>query len=229
MTAGIISLCGAWGGQLAGGTKYNQRGMFENTEIRNQIVKPFLIKIGCDPMGQKPLPEPDKNSDLKKDLVANSNWLRKEVLKIIRGQGYHNDSTWFYKGAKICLIWQMWHLAFPKAKWILVRRRDSDIIRSCMKTSFMKKCGNEKGWQEWINVHKKRFAEMRMMGLNMFEIWPQDIINGDFHKIRAALESFGLVWKKEKVVEFVSPALWTAGSFERVIEKELNDVNLSCN
>jgi hypothetical protein len=227
MTAGIVSLCGAWGGQLAGPTGFNKKGMFENTEIRNAVVKPFLVKMGCDPLGQKPLPDPVKDPKLKLEMVNHAGWLRDRVLSIIRNQGYPNGQPWFYKGAKICLVWQMWHLAFPKARWIIVRRHDRDIIRSCVKTTFMRKCRNEQEWQEWIDIHKARFDEIKTMWLDVGEVYPQDIINGDFSVIKNIIKRFGLVWRKEKVVEFVTPSLWTARTFESVIEKELSDVNLS--
>ena len=48
MTAGIIHLCGAFGGKLSGPTTYNKKGMFENGTIRNELVKPFFSAIGAD-------------------------------------------------------------------------------------------------------------------------------------------------------------------------------------
>ena len=46
MTAGNIHKCGAWGGDMAGSTRYNRKGMFENTEIRNTMVKTIMKSIG---------------------------------------------------------------------------------------------------------------------------------------------------------------------------------------
>ena len=57
MTAGVINYCGAFGGQVAGATKNNRKGMFENNAIRELIVKPILRKHKFDPMGQNPLPD----------------------------------------------------------------------------------------------------------------------------------------------------------------------------
>jgi hypothetical protein len=54
MTAGIVHICGAFGGRMSGPTPNNRKGMFENEEVRNQIVKPYLSSIGADPLGQKP-------------------------------------------------------------------------------------------------------------------------------------------------------------------------------
>ena len=128
MVAGVINLCGAFGGKMSGPNKNNQKGMFENHRIRQNIVKPYLRKLEVDPLGQYPLPN-------IKGLDIPVNW-REDVIKIMIDQGY-KDGEWFYKGAKMCLHWPVWDYAFPNAKWIIVRRRTGDIVRSCLHTSFM--------------------------------------------------------------------------------------------
>jgi hypothetical protein len=40
MTAGVINICGAFGGVLSGPNKNNKKGMFENNRIRQDIAKP---------------------------------------------------------------------------------------------------------------------------------------------------------------------------------------------
>ena len=65
LCAGTTNICGAWGGSLSGPTKYNRKGMFENSEIRNAVVKPYLRRIGCDPMGQDPLPDIKSIKEIK--------------------------------------------------------------------------------------------------------------------------------------------------------------------
>ena len=57
LTAGIISICGAFGGNTTGSTPYNRNGQFENSHIRNRIVKPYLVRMGVDKLGQYPLPD----------------------------------------------------------------------------------------------------------------------------------------------------------------------------
>ena len=56
LTAGIINICGAYGGTLAPPNVNNRKGMFENTTVRQTIVKPYLREHGWDPLGQNPLP-----------------------------------------------------------------------------------------------------------------------------------------------------------------------------
>lgn len=151
LVAGIFNLCGAWGGQMAGPNRNNQKGMFENVGIKSQVLKPYLRSIGCDQMGQKPLPDIDM-------LVQRD--VRTPTLEVIKHQGYR-DGIWMYKGAKMCLFFPVWAQSFPEARWIIVRRPDKDIISSCLRTSFMRAYKDRAGWQGWVDVHKKRFSDTR--------------------------------------------------------------------
>ncbi len=208
MVAGIIHLCGAWGGQMSGPTQWNKKGMFENAAIRNDIVKPFLRKLGADPLGQNPLP--DVVDCLAIASKTGKTW-RQQIERIAREQGLGRE-IWFYKAAKACLTWPIWHAAFPDAQWVIVRRRESDIVRSCLRTGFMRAYKNEAGWQKWVYEHEKRFYEMQAAGLDIIEIWPEWMIaNEDFSEIKAAVLSLGLHWQEARVREFVDPALWQSG------------------
>ena len=208
MTAGIINLCGAWGGEMSGPNKNNKRGMFENPVIRNQMVKPFFRSMKVDPMGQNPLPDIDVVKLVSADFIIG--W-RLKIQEVLASQGYKIDSSqiWFYKGAKMCLHWPVWHRAYPDAKWIIVRRKSSDIVRSCLKTGFMRAYRNEKGWLKWIDEHKERFLEMKDAGLNIRYIWPQRMIDRDLTEIQRVVGELGLVWNQKGVEKFIEPALWS--------------------
>ena len=203
MVAGIVNICGAFGGTMSGPTEFNKKGMFENACIRNNIMKPYLKGIKCDPLGQDPLPKPFDGLPLfEPDLKV-------QVKETMKDEGYESGS-WFYKGAKMCLIWPLWNLAFPKAKWIIVRRRDEDIINSCMHTNFMRAYNNVAGWQKWVDTHKERFEEMKCRASSITEIWPEQFVeHGDFSHIRKVVEEYGLEWKKEEIEEFITPAWWS--------------------
>jgi hypothetical protein len=206
MVAGTVHLCGAWGGDMSGPTRYNKRGMFENSRIRNEIVKPHLRRIGCDPLGQNPLPDIKQYRYIP--AIAVADW-RKQISKIILNQGYDDKSPWFYKGAKMCLSWPLWNGAFPQAKWIIVRRDDGDIINSCLKTGFMRAFKDAKGWQGWIDEHKKRFQEMHEAGMRIREVWPAKMVAGNFEEMKSVIEDYGLEWNEQAVLEFISPAFWS--------------------
>lgn len=203
MTAGVIHKCGAWGGELAKATPYNKKGMFENRAIVRSMVKPLLEKVGADPMGQKPLP---KITDF--DTVDSNKW-RESFLREMKHQGYKEDSNiLMYKGAKMCLMWPLWDKAFPEAKWIIVRRRSEDIINSCLKTGFMHRYRDREGWLFWVKEHVKRFREMFEDRLDIMEVFPQEMIDGNYTEIESVIKWAGLEWKEKEVKEFISPDLW---------------------
>jgi hypothetical protein len=211
LCAGSINICGAWGGQLSGPTKYNRKGMFENSEIRNAIVKPYLRDIGCDPLGQKPLPDINKVRDVNSLMVAR--W-RKQIVDLVRKQGY-KDGPWFYKGAKMCLMWPLWNAAFPDAHWVVVRRDSEDIVTSCLKTSFMRAYRSRSGWLQWVAEHEMRFEEMYDAKLKVQEVWPQRAINGDLTQLQMVVNNLGLDWKFDEVKGFIEPTLWHKSKRER--------------
>lgn len=212
MVAGAINICGAFGGMMSGPNRNNQKGMFENSRIREEITKPYLRGINMDPMGQYPLPD-------IKSLPIPSDW-RAKVEEVIRHEGY-KGGPWFYKGAKMCLFWPVWHYAFPRAKWIIVRRRSADIADSCLKTAFMRAFRNpairklvgapteRDGWIWWIRQHLDRFREMQDEGLNTRIVWPERMVDADYEDIKDAIEWLGLKWDS-KVLEFIDPKLWKA-------------------
>lgn len=204
--AGIVHICGAWGGKMAGPNSNNKKGMFENTEIRNGIVKPFLRKFGFDPLCQNPLPDDD--AILLWGTEEYGAYWETQIVREIRKQGYRSG-PWFYKGAKMVLMWSLWHKAFPFAKWIYVNRDKEDIISSCLKTGFMRAYKGREGWSSWVDVHIKRKQEMIEAGIKIIDITPHKFIKeNDFEEIKQVVLGLGLTWREEKVRAFVSPNLW---------------------
>jgi len=201
LIAGIVELSGAFGGTTCGRTTANKKGQFENVEIRNGIVKPYLKAIGADPMAQKPLPDVEH--------LEPFNELREAIMNVICRHGYRSG-PWYYKGAKMCLLFPLFHKAFPHAKWIIVRRNDEDIIDSCLRTSFMKKCKGKEGWQRWVDHHKYCFELMKKSDLWTKEICPSIFMSGNFEAIKTLItEDLGLCWNQKKIEEFVDPSMYT--------------------
>jgi len=216
LTAGIINICGGWGGELCGHTPYNPKGQFENLPIVKGMVKPFLRAHGWDPLGQGPLPDPDKVDKIATKEFC-TRWHARIVNEIVR-QGYPTPEKtlgtsgslkpWFYKGAKLCLIWQVWARAFPKAKWLLVYRKDDLTVDSCMRTPFMRKYKTRDGWQKWVNFHWAQFGAMVEAGLNVNFLNSGNLIERDYVSMKIAIETLGLTWKQEKIDEFIEPRIW---------------------
>ena len=210
LTAGIVHLCGAWGGVMFGANNNNKKGMFENSEIRQDLTKPYLRALKVDPLGQNPLPDLSNPELVERLITDGRTWWRSKVSGAIQRQGYI-EGPWFYKGAKMCLIWPLWDAAFPQAKWIIVRRSTDDIAASCMRTGFMRAYRTMEGWRAWVKIHENRFTEMKLAGLDIKEIWPQQIIRGELSGIKGILNWIGLPFNEDKILDFVSPSLWKEG------------------
>lgn len=201
MIGEIVRLCGVFAG------KTNQ--ICENTEILNNIVRPYLQSIGTDPNGQYPLPNIN-------ELNIPISWTE-NVLRIIAEQG-NSTGTWMYKSSSMCLMYPIWNYAFPNAKWIIVRRKDDDIVESCMHTTYMNAFNSEENqraveatnkkdaWYWWVRQHNRRFAEMVEYGLNCKQIHPERMVNGDYSQIQEMLEWLGLQWDS-KILNLIEPKL----------------------
>lgn len=209
LVAGVLHYCGAWIGKCTGPTRWNKKGQFENEHIRDRLTKPFLESVGADPMGQLPLPV--IGSELWKQGF-DYDWYSKVAFAIM-DQGYSRDKPWLFKGAKACLMWPVWSKAFPKARWVVVRRPDSQIVNSCMKTSFMRKRKTRESWQVWVNLHKEYFEEMIGSGLNVRSFWVSEALSflPDLSMFRGLVEELGLSWDEEKIKDFVDLRLWNGG------------------
>lgn len=204
LTAGIISRCGAFGGETSGPNRYNPKGMFENTAIREKLVKPYLLSLGVDPKGQYPLPD-------VANLTQPLGW-RKFIEDTMVEQGY-KTGPWYYKGAKMCLIYPIWVHAFPDAKWVIVRRSKADIVNSCMRTGFMRAYKDEAGWGRWVDHHLWCFDMMkRDLGDRVVEFWPSEIFVGDnLEPAETLVKSLGLPFDRRAVSNFVERRLYNGG------------------
>ena len=209
LTAGVVAACGAFGGDMfINSTLSNPKGNFENRIIREGLTKPFLRLIGADPMGQYPLPDIARVREYAAEAVNVRRW-REVVQCTMSAQGAPPHVPWFYKGAKMCLFWPLWFEAFPEAQWVIVRRSDTAIVKSCMRTPFMKAHKTQEGWQSWVSTHIVRFKEMkRQDGLRFREVWPEKLLAGFDDGYKEMMTWLELLWNEEAVQNFIDPALW---------------------
>lgn len=199
--AKILEHCGAYAGPCT--------NMMENKNMKH-IMDNYYRNHGADPTGQFPLPSMD-------DLIVFDVW-----TQIVQEQfgGIHGiDTPWMYKSSRICQTWPLWNRAFPKAKWVVVRRRTGDILHSCVKTGYMKAFKNPdiqkvvgaknevEGWLWWVHEHEARFREMiGPNGMEVMFVWPDRMVDGDFHQIKEMVAWCGLPWQ-DSVEELVKPLL----------------------
>lgn len=216
MIAGVISQCGAFGGRMSG-----YKGVNENDAIKEVLEKPYLVSIEADEMGQYPLPE-------KQKIAIPLKW-KDSVEDIMTREGY-KKGEWFYKSFRATLLWEIWHNAYPHAKWVIVRRRTGDIIHSCKKTGYMKAFkdprrkeaigvnSEEEGWLWWIHEYEKRFVEMITQGLDCKVVYPERLVYGDYSQLYEMLDWLRLTWHP-RIFNYIDPLLETS----RKKEKEVKD------
>lgn len=185
LTTGVLRACGL----NLGHTRVN--GLNEALEVRENLIKPYLRSIGCDPLGQDRLPEIS-------DLIEAPEW-RNRVWQALGEPA----EPWGYKDAKVCLMWPVWHEAFPQAKWVIVRRNKYRIVDSCLRTHFMRRRHDVEGWGEWVDHHEARFAEIRRH-CDAVEVWPE----ADPSAFRDLVESVGLDWNEQAVANVIDPGWW---------------------
>lgn len=197
MTTQILELCGLFLGDVIQETKSNPQRQLENHHIIKQVQKSHLKKYGFDSKGQNPLPpvgwhEPDP---ARRDMVLN----------IMKKQGLKPGMKWGFKDTKPCLDWRTWNDAFPNAYWIITERKDEDVAKSCMRTSFMTKYKDEKGWQKYIDGHKVRIKDMFNNLERIYKLNTDDVVAYDFDNLQKIIIEIGLNWDYDKVRNQIRP------------------------
>lgn len=181
LTTSIIEACGGNLGNKVSSLK-------EHMGVKDEIIKEELRRNGCDPMGQHPLPDGEIQVDN----------MRERVLKELGDA----DTV---KDAKIALMWQAFHKAFPEAQWVIVRRSKAQIVDSCKRARFMKKAPN---WEVWVEEHERRFKAMRRK-VKYFEVWPDKMVrDGDYSEMADLIDWLGLEWDGYAVKKLVDPNQW---------------------
>jgi hypothetical protein len=210
MIAAVMSRCGAWCGQFQNLDEYDGRGSFENIAVKNALMTPLFKGLRADPTGQHPLPRIEA---CQRIVPSISGAWRRRFEGIAFSQGYAGGPA-FYASYRSALVWPIWNGAFPDAKWVIVRRRDEDIVASCMKTGFMTAFKDDKGWQKWLDSYKARFGEMVKAKLDVHQIWSDRMLHGHLSELHALVgEIKGLEWDETAVRDFIAPVLWKNGVF----------------
>lgn len=196
LTTRILKAHGCWLGKPG-----EVNILYENTSVRQGVLKPYLKSLGCDPLGQKKLPDTNNLKPVPD--------LREKVLSRIGGQ----EPT-AYKDAKITLVWPVFAHAFPDARWVLVRRDRERIIDSCLRTEFMWSYSHREQWGAWVDEHERRFADMRTH-LDLIEVWPDRIME-EPEAFASIAEHCGLTFNRQAVERCIDKDKWHSASVAAV-------------
>lgn len=183
LVAGIIQGCGAKAGEVGKpGDKWNPSGYFENNTMIEKVDKMILKGTGYDPMGQEKLPYPTLT---RVDI-------RDKVFKIAQDQGIGPNEIWYFKDAKLLLVYGSYVNSFPDSKIIIVRRNPHDIIESCLITPFMSKRHSYLEWSDWVNHQLALMDCLKIEHPQVREIWYEDLMNKEFKHLENIINWLGL-------------------------------------
>jgi hypothetical protein len=205
LVAGCLQLCGAWtGSTVQGDSTANPKGFFEHIAIREQITKKILLRLGCDPLGVSKLPPLTAKIEVENFVAA--------IKHVLEKDGYQHDKPWLYKDAKLTLLWPVYLKWFPHASWVYVKRDKADIIRSCLRTSFMRQHSrSEVFWSQFVDEYTDRINALKQASDNVTELDSGSLVAGKFEPLQALVQDLGLTYKEQEIKEFISPGYWHVG------------------
>lgn len=184
-------------------SKHSQTMGGINSDILRQVMRPLFASLKCDSHAQTRLPTYEQRHSF---TVMQRKALRTQVHSIL-GDWFYDSRLWkagqpFICSGKIALIWPLWSKAFPDAKWLLMRRESSEIIKACETASVMKRntiAGYD--WQHWLDQHEECFQEMLdpENNLDIREVHFEKIIKKDFDELHSVFEWLDIELSEKKV------------------------------
>jgi len=204
MAAMLLNKCGAWVGTTEQGRKENPLGFYENNWIRDGFTKPVLCSFGFDPLGIEPLPEVRFDAQ---GLAVN---MREHLVpRLLSNDNYVGGSPWLYKDAKLALMWRLWHGAFPRARWVIVKRDREEIIESCMRTGFMNEVAirDKQFWTQWVDEYLDRIEDLKCE-VDYVEVNSGELVQGNLTTLEEAVKFCGLAWNPTNIQGVIHPEYW---------------------
>ena len=182
LVAGMLKKMGFWCGSTVAGDGNNPKGYFEHSHIRETVIKKQLRDLGCDPLGVSKLPELES--------LPIDGGLRKTIFTLVKRDGYRDQRPWFYKDAKLSLLWPMYTAAFPEASWLFVQRDVESFVSSCLRTRFMAQhSGDPDFWRQFADEYAGRIEKLEGAVDSFHRVYTPDLFAGDFSGFRGLLVS----------------------------------------
>ena len=100
-------------------------------------------------------------------------------------------------------------------------------VTNAMKTGFMKAYSRKRvlkdigveterqGWMWWIRKHEEKFVELISAGVSVKVVWPERMVDADYHQMKEAISWTQLKWNGVGVMNFIEPKLWKARQYRR--------------
>lgn len=104
--------------------------------VSERVIKPHLRALGCDPLGQDPMPEKQ---------AVDKTWGRR-VRKALGGP----RKPWGYSDAKIAPTAVQWQHAFPDAAWIVCWQEPEILAERYLDHPLMRARQTKSEWVHWL-------------------------------------------------------------------------------
>ena len=172
--AGILYEFGIVGGTL------NEN--FENEEVKN-LSTTFLQERNIDKDFITGFPVSTK-------LMLDKKFKRKVSSTLVK-QGHDLSKKWFHFDSRLCIIWPLWKMGFPKSTWIVVNRRDKNLYEEIKtKFSFTK----EEEINSFINNYKNQIIETKKNCPQVQEFNFDEFLEGDIKRFKEIIYIAGITW-----------------------------------
>lgn len=210
LVAAALEVCGAWNGAKRTGSVDGRGG--ENERLRERVIKPVLRGLGADASGYRNFPKTGAIDRAIAEAVMDS--IRDRVDRIIQEQGYVGDVPWLYADSRAVLLWRILVGAFPASQWIVARRADEEIIRSCDRTKWMKRTGDGRAaWDRMILAYRAQIKALREAHGVVHCVNPGRMIHGDHEEMRGVAEKVGVSWNDTAIGDLFSPIAWSSAGW----------------
>lgn len=190
--AQVLQASGCFMGPISRKTHYR------NMSISHEIIQPYLHRCHADETGQNPLPPKDVDHDFPA--------LHDRALRIMVSQGY-KGGVWGMQDHRLMLMWKAINDAFPKARWIIVKRDTHGIANSCARTAYMDAFRTRDMWTTWAEEMLMRIEFMCQELEDVTEVWPSNLIEGDISEMEQLCDKLGLKLDKKVAASFQNKAL----------------------
>jgi len=199
LTSHILHEHGVFGGIMKPADGNNARGYFENIQITSLLIE-YLRRNDIENKLKKYNPKDLKSMMVEFDFFVN---------QILTEEGLKEGENWFFKDPKIAFCWNMMHRSFPEAKWIIVKRDESQVLNSIIKTDFMDAYNTTQDWIDYLNVYNHNLEQLEKK-CNPFILNINKVFNNDLTELRSMFDFIGVKLNENIVDKCVEKKLWNA-------------------
>jgi hypothetical protein len=209
-TAGIFSGLGAFSGHTIGATRANVKGQFENQAIHGLFRKEMTTR------NMKASRETQLQL-AKHKAMPEIEYLKAKLTLLLVDHGY-TGGTAFFKHANFMFHFHEIERQMPDCIWVLPRRKAADVALSMGSIGMVK---TEQAALHLVGLYDAALDMIEETCTNVHTIGTDAMIrDGDFSKIRPAIEAAGLVWDEKVVSTWLDPTMFKGARTWAEIEQE---------